>query len=588
MGPGANFRLGPADTGVWLARLAIPAAVIFPALIIGWRYATGFGTPDSFSQTFDNIYHLNAVRYIADTHNGSTLTLGSLTDASRGLYPAAMHDSMALVLMLGAPSVMAVVNVGSIVIGALVWPLACIFLISRIVGYRPIPLLTAGVLSAGFSAFPYLMVSVGVLYPNHAALAILPAVLGLGIEVLGMSRTPPTAVWPPVLGPGRNGSRAGSVPPERLCGPVGLPGSGGCRWPDQGRLATRAGTASKAHSWRWSAFTLAYLVITLAVWKYIRPDQGTAGWTPFETNARSLGGILGSAPMGTTTAWVMLLLTIIGLYVVARQLRRYWWVAGMYAVGGVLYLVVSSWHDGSFRNFLTGVWYTDSFRLAALLPVVTLPVVVLGAEWLVWRLRWITGAVLARAKSAPGQGPARWLPWWASSPPRPAWRSAPALCWFSVLPPRAGPCPASRLTSRASSRHCLPPACCPRTRWRCWARWRTWFPSPTLSVTTPAPARPWCTPLRTGRRWHPTSSASGRRRSSSCSTTGTKQPTILQSARPSRSCMRTRALDFGGTEITPRADPLVGVRDLADDSAPGVQLVKAVGDARLFRITACG
>ncbi|GAP54166.1 conserved hypothetical protein, partial [Arthrobacter sp. Hiyo6] len=114
---------------------------------------------------------------------------------------------------------------------------------------------------------------------------------------------------------------------------------------------------------------------------------GSGAMDPLPIHARAIGEILGSAPMGTTTAWVLAVLTVIGLYVIARTLRRTWWILGMYLVGALFYMVVSSWPPGTFRTMLTGVWYNDSFRLAALLPVVTLPIAVFGAEWLVWRLR---------------------------------------------------------------------------------------------------------------------------------------------------------------------------------------------------------
>lgn len=585
---GANFPLSPADTGIWLARLAIPAAVLIPAAIISLRYVVGFGSPDSFSETFDNIYHLNAVRYIADTQNGSTLTIGNLTAASKGLYPAAMHDSMALVLMLGAPSVMAVVNVGTIVTGAIVWPLGCVFLISRIVGYRPMPLLAAGILSAGFSGFPYLMVGFGVLYPNHAAIALLPAALGLAIESIGMSRTPPGSALAPVL------ALAATVPGLALSHPSTLVALLGFSAPVVvGRLirswlAAREGSVSKRQPQLWLAFTVAYLLGTAGVWMVARPNLSAAGWTPFQTNARAIGEILGSAPMGTTTAWVMLVLTIIGLYVVARQIRRYWWVGGMYVVGGVLYLVVSSWSNGTFRDFLTGVWYTDSFRLAALLPVVTLPVVVLGAEWVVWRVRALTGALIASAKV------------------RAAGRPRAAAGLIGRLPASSGiamGCAVLLVLGIGAQGGTLS-----RVQDRISTTFTTTPTSTLLSTDEVSLLKEVADIVPEGDVvvGNPRTGASlvyafSGRRALAPHIFGIRTPEeqlLLdhwdEAAYNSAVCPAVKALkaywalDFGNTEITPRAEPLVGVRDLADDTAPGMKLVKAVGGARLFRVTACG
>jgi hypothetical protein len=382
-----NGPLNPNDLGRWTAILAVPLGVAFAALMIGRRFVTGFGSPEDFSQTFDNVYHLNAVHHIAQTQNGSSLTLGNLTDASSYFYPAGMHDMMALLQMLTGNSVPVVVNVGTIVIGALVWPLGCMFLISRLVAYRAVALMAAGVLAAGFSAFPYLLIGFGVLYPNNAAIALLPVLLGLAVEMLGMSRSPASSFLPPTL------AFCAALPGMVLTHPSALVALLGFVAPViLGRLVReyldwRAGQSTRQAVIPWVIASAAYLAAAAAAWIVLRPGLGAAPWTPFQSNARAIGEILGSAPMGTTTAWVLAILTVIGLYVIARTLRRTWWILGMFLVGALLYMVVSSWPPGTFRTLLTGVWYNDSFRLAALLPLVTLPVAVFGAEWLIWRLR---------------------------------------------------------------------------------------------------------------------------------------------------------------------------------------------------------
>lgn len=584
----SNGRLSAVDTGIWVSRLAIPVAVLFPAVIIGARYVAGFGSPESFSETFDNIYHLNAVRHIAETQNGSTLMLGNLTEASRGLYPAAMHDSMALVLMLGAPSVMVAVNVGTIITGAVVWPLACIFLISRVVGYRPMPLLAAGVLSAGFSAFPYLMVAYGVLYPNHAALALLPAVLGLSIEALGMSRSPGRSWLPPGL------ALLATLPGLALSHPSAFVALLGIASPVvlaacvRAVIAARNGASTKSSAWTWLAFTASYAVVTLGVWTVVRPSLATAGWTSFQTNAKALGEILGSAPMGTTTAWLLLILTIIGLYVIARHFRRLWWVAGMYAVGGVLFIVVSSWSNGAFRDFLTGVWYTDSYRLAALLPMVTLPIVVLGAEWIVWRVRWLAGTFMGHAASNTGPLPKAASRLMTKFPGSTGVAAGCAVLLALGLGVQGGSLSGvqNRLQTVFSTSDVS--GLVSTDEVALFNEVAGLVPATDVIVGNP----------RTGAAL--VYAFSGRRTvAPHIFGIRTEQEQLLldhwsEAAYNPRVCPAIQdlkaywALDLGDTEITPRAEPLLGVRDLADNSAPGVELVKAVGKARLFRVTACG
>lgn len=383
----ANGPLSPTDLGRWTAILAVPLGLVLPAVIITGRFISGFGSPENFSQTFDNVYHLNAVHHIVQTENGSSLSLGNLTEASSYFYPAGMHDMMALLQMLSGSSVPVVVNVGTIVIGALIWPLGCMFLVSRLVAYRTVAVIAAGVLAGGFSAFPYLLVGFGVLYPNNAAIALLPVVLGLAIEMLGMSRHAASSFISPAL------AFCATMPGMVLTHPSAMVAMLGFLVPVfLGRLvkaftAWRQDAVSRRSVLVWAGATVAYIAAVITAWMVLRPGLGAAPWMPFQSNARAIGEIIGSAPMGTTTAWLLAILTVIGLYVCARTLRRTWWIVGMYLVAALLYMVVSSWPPGTFRTLLTGVWYNDSFRLAALLPVVTLPIAVLGAEWLLWRVR---------------------------------------------------------------------------------------------------------------------------------------------------------------------------------------------------------
>ncbi|MGN7249519.1 MULTISPECIES: DUF6541 family protein [unclassified Arthrobacter] len=596
-GAGKKWRLDASESlpatslGIRLTQFLIPLAVLFPAIIIAARYISGFGSPESFSESFDNIYHLNAVRHIAETQNGSTLTLGNLTDASQALYPAAMHDAMALVVMLGAPSVMVAVNVGTIVTGAIVWPLSCIFLISRVAGYRPAPLLAAGVLSAGFSAFPYLMVAYGVLYPNHAAIALLPAVLGLAIEALGMSRA-------------SHGVTDKNWIPATLALAATLPGLALSHPSAAVALLAFAGPAVIAaciKSWqansgdsdhraarRWVIFATGYVLLTLVVWVAIRPSLASSGWLAFQSNARAIGEILGSAPMGTTTAWVLLVLTVIGLYVIVRHLQRMWWIAGMYLVGALLYLVASSWIDGDFRNFLTGVWYRDSNRLAALLPTVTLPVVVIGSEWIILRVRHVVGS-LARADSSRSRGQRILSRLVKRLPGNPGVAATCVVLLALGAGVQGGSLYAvqDRLATVFSTTENSKPLT--RNQVDLFSELANIVPSTDVIVANP----------RTGASL--AYAFSGRRvLAPHIFGTRTEQEQLLldhwaEASYNPRVCPAIRdlkaywALDFGAQEIfTPRGETLLGLRDLVDDSAPGVELVKAVGDARLFRVTACG
>lgn len=585
---GANGAIPLAVSRQRLWPLLVAASVSIPAIIVTYRYVKGFGHPDSLSQTFDNVYHLNAIRYIANTQDGSSLTLGNLTDASTGFYPAAMHDLMALVFMFGGSSVMEVVNVGTIVIGAIIWPLSCIFLVTRIVGNQATAILCAGVLSAGFSSFPYLMVAFGVLYPNHAAIALLPVALGLVIEVLGLARCRPSSFWAPLLALALVGPGLVLAHPSALVALIGFSTP-----PVLARLilswrSYRRGKETGRALLLWTAATVVYVVFGLVVWIFIRPSLAAAPWTPFQSNARALGEILASAPMGTTAAWVMLGLTIIGTYVIARRLGQYWWVLGMYAVGGALYVIVSSWTLGDFRTFWTGVWYNDSFRLAALLPVVTLPVAVMGAQWLTWRVRALCDYLVLNGRTDPG-------------------KLAP------VVRPLAARLPA--VTGVAASVGlvlALGAAAQGGTLSNVQQRLNTIFETTsnsyllTTDETALLHAVPEIVPATDLVVANPRTGGSlvyaiSDRRTLAPHIFGNRTPDeqyLLdhwdEAAYNDKVCPIVKklkaywALDFGDFEVVPGDEPFIGLRDLGKVSVPGVEAVKTEGKVHLYRVTACG
>ncbi|GAA1049790.1 DUF6541 family protein [Arthrobacter russicus] len=380
--------------------LALCLGLLLVAGIIAYNYLSAIGSLTNISQTFDDIYHLNAVKLIADTGNGSSLTLGNLTPASQGFYPAGFHDSAALVSVISGQPVNIAINAVNIFTAAVVWPLSCMFLISRIWGFSTQFLALGLVLAGSFSAFPYLSIGWGVLYPNHTAIALLPAALGLAIEACRVGHARPKRALGPLIvliavAPGLVMAHP-SVAMALLAfmGPIILyriVKSVQADLPDnRGKMV------------QWSSLGILYLLVAVVSWIYIRPDLGGAPWSANQTPSRALGEIFLSSPMGAPTPWIIAILLITGIAVAARKFRENWWLFGIFAVASILFVFSSGWGSGRLRSFIVGVWYNDSFRLAALLPTVTLPFVVLGGSFIFNYLRKKTerlSASLSRVNS---------------------------------------------------------------------------------------------------------------------------------------------------------------------------------------------
>jgi hypothetical protein len=349
--------------------------------VILWRLVTIIGSPDNISQTFDDIYHLNSVRYILETGNASSLTVGQLVDPGNAwaMYPAAWHDYVALVAQLSGVGVPEAVNSVNIVICCVIWPAGAMYLVDTVVSSSMTARGLAAVGTAGFSQFPYLMMDFGVLYPTLLATALVPPALAILVRAVDPEKRAGEA------GQGAWLAAALVIPGLALAHPsgilavlaFGMPWLA-WRWLRAFKLARSQG---KRQTILVSVTAAAFSGAFYVVWKYLRPDPAAATWEPYQSLAQAFGEVVTASAMGRPVPLALAVLLVCGLYASYRN-RRFWLALTAFVIGSALYVVVSGFWFGRFRGFLTGGWYSDSNRIAALLPIVTLPVVVIGGLWL--------------------------------------------------------------------------------------------------------------------------------------------------------------------------------------------------------------
>lgn len=359
--------------------LTCAVSLLCAGFLIAVQMGTAFQTPESISQTYDNVFHLNAVKFAVDSGNASPLNLGSFTGISA--YPSAWHALASLLAGLPGVSIPVATSVTNIAIGAIVWPASCVYLALTVAGQRPAVVVLGAILSPAFTSFPLLMVDWGVLYPNLLSISLLPAAIGILFTALKKTRIhrPSTPVsWILVLVAAAGVAMAH---PSTLMALVafGLPAVilGVAPFAIRLRAAARAGD-SRGFKYFVAGCVLA-LAGLFALWRLFRPPAGSASWGAVETPSQVIGEILFNSPMSRPPAVIISIFVWLGVWICLRE-RQNLHLLGTYVVGSILFFYAAGL-DASPRWFLTGVWYFDSYRLAALMPVAVFSLSILGGIW---------------------------------------------------------------------------------------------------------------------------------------------------------------------------------------------------------------
>jgi len=362
-------------------------SLLLAVALATWQLTRMLPAVDAFSETYDNILHMNLVRWILDTHDGSSWSATSMIagDQPPGFYPAAWHDLVSsTMLTLGATDIAVATNATIWAVMAVVWPLGCLFLARQLFPKGSLMVrLGAGILASSFAAFPSLLIGFGVLYPNFLAFSLLPTLVAWATIILKL--TPP--ITPPVTSlivvlvglPGLFLSH-----PNGLLSYIAILSPLGLVWCLRG--VRSSWNDQRKHAWLYIGATLLALGAFAGIW-YIGRAEPT--WAPPNSSETSVAEVLLASPLLIRPFWVLGVLICAGLVELSTRKRLRWWL-GPTAVIVVLWGAVSAMSPGIIRNALVAGYYNDPFRLAALLPTALFPLALLGLNNLAMALNsWI-------------------------------------------------------------------------------------------------------------------------------------------------------------------------------------------------------
>lgn len=359
----------------------VPLLALLLALgLAGRRLTSLLGSPTNIAQVFDNVFHLNAIRFIVESGNASSLTLASFQGFSglQALYPATWHSAAALVMELTGCGPQVAENSVNVIAAAVVWPLSSIFFSFVLFRRRPVAVLAAGVFSVVQVAFPYLLLVWGPLFPNLLSISLLPAVLAVIVHLARRMKVSMkgTGRWWAALLVSLAGCVTAHMSAINTILAMATPLIIAVWFRRLNRWSSTPRGERRTAPWPLLLFGLIFVVGAVVSWTKVRPVPYD-NWGPTVTAGAAVGEVITNSPMQTGIALVVSVFCITGV-VCAFLRKEHRWLVASYALIGALYVTDAAGAKGFWRDLATGTWYQDTYRLAALLPVVATPLAAYG------------------------------------------------------------------------------------------------------------------------------------------------------------------------------------------------------------------
>jgi len=420
----------------WLAAVGLAAGLVAANFVLGVR------DPGRPSQTIDAGFHYNAVLGVIASGFPDGGHVGAASGAAAtAWYPPLWHDVTALASSLTGVNVAIGANAVGWAIGGVVWPLSMVWLCSRVLPHaRLLTTLALGMCCGAITLFPYIMLSFGVLWPNVLSLAALPAAIALMFMVLRlMPRSPNAQDDINSSGGVADGAtldeiEAAAVQRGLAVGPglswwavvsVGFLGCIGMFFAHPGALfalglfavigavmlSARLVVRSRALGLRQLRRSLWWLLagwsVFVGLWAAMSLFPGLNSvrdfnWPELMTVNQAMGQALTLSTIITKAHWVLGAATLWG-FIRLLKVPRLRWLLVSHVFLIFLYMLAAGSPSWLARE-LTGFWFNDAQRVAAMIPMTAVPLAALGitsaADMLARFVGRVSSEVLGRPLSS--------------------------------------------------------------------------------------------------------------------------------------------------------------------------------------------
>lgn len=335
-------------------------------------YVMSLDSAASFLQQYDNYAHITRIRSFLDS--------GYFAEASLLAYPSLWNCLGALAADFWGSYVTVAANAVNIFILALVFPISLFGLFRSMFGSDKTQLRISALLVGIFAAFPWGFVSFGPLYPLLLANALLLAVISVLIEFAPSSSLREFLRGVVLFAVGCV-ALAVSHPSAIFAGIVlTFPFLCSCIY----RRFSRGNRRKHIAVLLVVVFLAGLGLFWLACYKSAAFSSVVSfNWPSFITRSEALVRI-GSFYLlryGAPQLMVAVVVFIgVGASLCSRRCR--WTLVSLLATMAMYFSTVAT--EGTIKHVLTGFWYTDSFRIAALVAIAAMPIASIGLN-AIWK-----------------------------------------------------------------------------------------------------------------------------------------------------------------------------------------------------------
>lgn len=375
-----------------------------------WFFSHSLADWSHLTQSEDNIRHYAYIRSLLNSTDWSTLnvsmygigtsqSLNPYLSQTGGFYPLGWHIPSAITCALATTSIGIGTNVVNFTLIGISLPLGSYYLISQVFpNESKLRIATGAIVSLVLPASPWVLLAVWPLFPNLATMCLVPAAAALFIDATtDSSAYRPTKIVSFILCCG--GISVTQPNGIFVCAVLLIPytvwicSKHGC----ETKFANRIGI-NKASLIVGSIATLSISLIWIALYK-LPSFQGVVSyyWSPISTIWQSMADCLFIAYPIQPASVFMTLLCAAGLLQLLRK-KQYWPVISC-LLAIVLYVVAAGFGDNVIKHVLTGFWYTDPYRVAAMLAFCSIPVAYSGFTLLLKTFKAIANRFDMRSKS---------------------------------------------------------------------------------------------------------------------------------------------------------------------------------------------